>query len=93
MIISSVKIKGSEYILKEPIVINEDVSYSKGKQMFILTNNEFNLLILCRDKVKTKDAIQEELGLIIDSYLFEPDYILSQGAIKLKERIKRHLYG
>jgi len=89
----SVKIKGIEHQLEEPIEISEDISYSKGKQMFELTNDDFHLIALCRDKEIGRLAIQEEMNMIIDMYLFEPDYVLSQDAIELRERIKRHVYG
>ena len=93
MKILSVKIKGVDHQLKEPIEISEDISYSKGKQMFELTNSDFHLIIWCRDKEVGRLAIQEEMDMIVDSYLFDPDYVLSQDAIELKERIKRHVYG
>jgi hypothetical protein len=93
MKIFSVKIKGVDRQLVEPIDIIEDVSYSKGKQMFDLTNGDFGLLVLCRDKEVGRIAIQEQLDMIIGEYLFKSDYTLSKGEIKLRERIRRHVYG
>lgn len=93
MKIISAKIHGVDRQLIEPIDISEDVSYSKSKQMFELTNDDFGLLVLCRDKEVGKIAIQEQLDLIIDEYLFKPDHMLSKGEIKLRERIRRHVYG
>lgn len=93
MKIVAVKIRGVDRQLIEPIEISEDVSYSKDKQMFELTNDDFSLLVLCRDKEIGKIAIQEQLDMIIDEYLFKSDYTLSKGEIKLRERIRRHVYG
>jgi hypothetical protein len=93
MRILSVKVKGVEHQLKNAIEFTEDISYSKGKQMFVLENDEFKLLTLCRDKELGKEALQEELNMIIDSYLFEPDYALSKDAIEFRERIRRRIYG
>jgi len=93
MNISSVTINGIKHQLTDPIEITEDISYSKGKQMFVLENNEFGLLALCRDKEIGKEALQEQLNMIIESYLFEPDYALSGGAVEFRERIRRRIYG
>lgn len=90
MKIFNIKIRGIDHQLKEPINIEEDVSYSKGKQMFILSNNDFKLLALCRDKEMGRKVIQEEINMMIDSYLFEPNYVISDVAIKLRERIKMY---
>lgn len=93
MKIVSVKIREVDRQLVEPIEISEDVSYSKGKQMFELTNGDFRLLVLCRDKEVGRTAIQEQLNMIIDEYLFASDHNLSKGEIELRERIRRHIYG
>jgi len=90
MKIFTIKIHGTDHQLKEPIDIEEDVSYSKGKQMFILSNDDFKLLALCRDKEMGRKIMQEEINMMIDSYLFEPNYVVSDNATKLREKIKMY---
>jgi hypothetical protein len=93
MYIFSVKLNGVDHTLSIPIEIVEDISYSKGKQMFELSIDELHLLALCRDKEIGKLVIQDELNLIIDSYLFDDEYVLSEDAKELRELLKRHIYG
>ena len=93
MYIFSVKLNGVDHTLSRPIEINEDVSYMRGKQVYLLSSDAFHLFALCSDINVGKAVIQEELNLVIDSYLFEDDYVMSKDALEFKEVIKRYVYG
>lgn len=93
MYIFSVKLNGVDHTLSCPIEINEDVSYMRGKQVYLLSSDMFHLFALCNDIKIGKTVIQEELNLVIDSYLFEDEYVMSKDALEFKELIKRYVYG
>jgi hypothetical protein len=93
MYIFSIKLNGVDHTLSIPIEVVEDVSYMRGKQVYILSIDKFHLYALCRDIEMGKKVIVEELNLVIDSYLFEENYVVSQNALEFKNVIMRHVYG
>lgn len=93
MYIFSIKLKEVDHTLARPIEIVEDVSYMRGKQVYRLYSDEFHLVALCRDIEMGKNVIREELNLVIDSYLFDDEYVMSKDALEFKELIKRYVYG
>lgn len=93
MKILTIKLQGVEHKLKYPIEFEENPTYARGKIFYILSNNEFRLHAMHSDVEMAERSLQESLNLIIDSYLFEPNYAVSESAIKLQNTIKRCVYG
>jgi hypothetical protein len=93
MKILSIKLHGVDHILKYPIFIIEGSIYLRGKQAYVFSNEEFGLLA-CHTNVECcEESIKELLTLIINSYLFEPDYVVSKNAMELRNQIARYMYG
>ena len=93
MKILSVKIHGIDCILKQPILIEEEIIIVRGKQMYKFFNDDFKLLAYHKDVDCCEKSIIDSLNLIIDSYLFEPDYVVSQNSMELRNKIARCVYG
>lgn len=98
MMISIIMLKGVEHKLAEPIdIIEEDYIAQNGKRMIKMHNATFGLLGYGTELDNMRECMSEEINLIIDSYLFNPNYIheknMLEDCIILRNRIMRHVYG
>jgi hypothetical protein len=98
MRISTIILNGNDYKLMKPIdIIEEDYITSGGKRMIKLYNEVFGILGYCTELEPAKKCIEDEVNLIINSYLFEPKYIhdkpMLNGCLVLKTAIMDHVYG
>lgn len=100
MIIYTIKLRGKDHKLAKPIeFIEEDVLMS-GKHMIKMYNNNLHLLSYCDSRKISIDSMRESVNLLIDSVLFEPDWIPEKPMPQLKETCKkfkgdvnRYVYG
>jgi len=93
MKILTIKLQGVKHQLKHPIEFEENTTYARGKIYYMFSNDEFRLHAMHADVEVIENALHEIMNLIIDSYLFEPNYAVSDSAIKLQNTIKRCVYG
>jgi len=93
MKIFSINLKGVETKLKYPIVVEEVESWMGGKRMYTVSIEEFGFFAMHNDLEIAKNSIIEGLNIMIDSYLFEPGYIVSEKAMVVREKMKRYIYG
>lgn len=98
MLIETIMLKGKEHKLIYPIEIFEsDFIVLNGSRMIKMYNEKFNLFGYCTDLESARICMREELNMIIDSYLFDPDYIhkkpIFEETRELQNRIRRHVYG
>jgi len=100
MIIYTIKLKGVDHTLADPIVIEESDTIMSGKHMTKMFNDEFHVLAYCTDIDMGRESMKESINLIINSVLFEPDWIpdnpmpsLKKSCNKFKEDTRRHVYG
>lgn len=98
MRISTIKLKGNDHDLKYPIDINEsDYIALNGTRMIKFYNDDFRLLGYSDDLELARECMKEELNMIIDSYLFDTDYIHKKPVFEetkqLQQRIRRCVYG
>jgi hypothetical protein len=89
MQITHVTIKGVEYKLKTPIVMQ----YTKSNQQHILYNDALHLMASSDDMDLCEAGVRAEFAMIVDDYLNEPNYLLSKDAIELRNMLKRVIYG
>lgn len=100
MLIYTIKLKGIDHKLAKPIeFIEEDVLMS-GKRMIKMYNNDLHLLSYCDNRTVSIESMKESVNLLIDSVLFEPDWIpekpmpqLKKTCKKFKEDVNRYVYG
>jgi hypothetical protein len=100
MFIYNIKLAGKDHKLVEPIeFIEEDVLMS-GKRMIKMYNNDFHLLSYSDNRKSSIESMKESINLIINSVLFEPDWIpddpmpqLKKTCEKLKKDVNKHVYG
>lgn len=94
MIIFEIKLREVDHILKNPIEIDEDISYLGGKRMYVLSNKDFGVLSYHNSIEISRMVMKESINLIINSKLFEdysdPEY---KRALKFQNMIKRYVYG
>lgn len=94
MLISTIKLKGIDHKLKQPIIIDERESWLGGKHMYVFEIKEFGLLSYHNNYEISKKCMEESVNLIINSHLFEdysnPDY---ERALKFQNLLKRYIYG
>lgn len=100
MIIYTIKLKGVEHTLAEPIIIEESDTIMSGKRMMKMSSDEFHIIAYCTDIEMCRESMKESINMVIDSVLFEPGWIpdepmpqLKNTCIKFKEDVRRHVYG
>jgi hypothetical protein len=100
MIIYTIKLQGVDHKLFESIIIEEEEIIISGKRMIKMYNNEFHILSYCTNVGMGRESMRESINLVIDSVLFEPDWIpekpmpsLKKRCIKFKQDVRRHVYG
>jgi hypothetical protein len=94
MLIYTIKLKGEDYQLKNPIEIEEEESWLGGKHMHVLKSKEFGILSYHNNLKISRECMKESLDLIINSHLFE-DYSNHEykRALQFQNMIRRHVYG
>jgi hypothetical protein len=94
MLIYTIKVKGVEQKLKNPIEIKEGETWLGGKHMYVLESKEFGLISYHNNLEISKSTMIESVNLIINSVLFEdfsdPEY---RRALQSQTMMKRHIYG
>jgi|WetSurMetagenome_2_1015567.scaffolds.fasta_scaffold57699_7 hypothetical protein len=94
MLIYTIKLKGEDYQLKNPIEIEEEESWLGGKHMHVLKSKEFGILSYHNSLEISRECMRESLNLIIGSHLFE-DYSDHEyrRALQFQNMIRWHVYG
>jgi hypothetical protein len=94
MLIYTIKLKGEDYQLKNPIEIEEEESWLGGKHMHVLKSKEFGILSYHNSLEISRECMKESLNLIINSRLFE-DYSGSEykRSLVYQKMMKRYVYG
>jgi len=97
MRITTIILNGVEHNLLIPIDIIEEPYISNGERMIKMYNDTFRILGYGNDTNMTRDCIREEINLIINSYLYDSEYIhkkpMLEKCIILHDKILHHLYG
>jgi hypothetical protein len=94
MLIYTIKLKGIEHKLKNPIEIEERETLLGGRSMHVLEIKGFGLLSYHDNLEISREVMKESLDLVINSHLFEdysdPEY---KKALKFQNKIKEYVYG
>lgn len=100
MIIYTIKLNGIDYTLAEPITIIEEEYIMNGKRVVKSYNNDLRLLSYCNDIIVSRNAMISSVNLLVNSVLFDPDWIcknpaplLKRSLMKFENCIRRHVYG
>jgi len=87
MQITTVMYNDKEYTLKTPI----EIDCGRCGKQYVLSNDVFRLLAMSDDLESCKQTIVEEVNMLIDSYLNEPNYALTKDAIVFRDGLKRRI--